>query len=600
MALLSACQERIHKFEGVEGPLEPTQLVAQIPTIPSDFNNGSPSRMAVLLTNQDSNWIALVSGLKTIGIPFRVTENYQEAIQHDVLMIYPRISGRELKPEALQALASYARDGGTLIGTNVLGGGLEQTFGFESVIEGKDRAYINFADNKAETSGFHANGFETIKIGSAENPAANPGTNRYKNPKIKPIATYEDGSAAIVYNNPGKGKAYALGVDIGQVLAKGYNWRQVDITEHYANQYQPTLDALLTLLENIYREQQAGAVTLGTVPDGKNLSFILSHDVDFSQSLKNAVNYAEHEASENIEATFFIQAKYVEDFNDSIFFNAEGAEYLKQLEKLGMEIASHSVSHSLEFDNFPMGTGTEFYPDYRPFVRSAERTFGASILGELRVSKFLFEQFTENQIVESFRPGYLRNPMQLPQSLQSTGYKYSSSASANMSLTHLPFRLTYGRGYDGLTNIYEFPITVEDEILPPMYERIEDAKLLARKIANIGGLMVVLIHTDAVDDRLLFQKEFVDEVKPYAWMGSIRQFGDWWAARDKVEVDVKTKGDEVIITLRAPDAINGLTLELDDNYTIVQSSIPQESLTINGKNLLIEGLSGSQSITLRQ
>ena len=36
-----------------------------------------------------------------------------------------------------------------------------------------------------------------------------------------------------------------------------------------------------------------------------------------------------------------------------------------------------------------MGDGTERYPDYHPFVANQETTTGGTILGELRVSRFL-------------------------------------------------------------------------------------------------------------------------------------------------------------------------------------------------------------------
>ena len=598
--LLIGCQENFHNFEGVEGPLATSHVVAHKPANPEDYNVVGESRLAILLTDEKSHWLSLALGLKTIGVPFRVVKDYEEAIKHDVVLVYPYISGRDVAPETLRGLAKYALEGGTLIGTNVLGGGLQSVFGFESIKEGKNQSRMTFSSSADETALFDEKKLQTIKFGSANNIAANPGSNTYLNPDNPPLALYQDGGAAIIENAPGQGKSYALGVDIGQMLAKGYNFRQVDITEFYANEYQPTLDALLIFLENTYRQNQSHAVTLGTVPDGKKLSFILSHDVDFSQSLKNSVAYAKHEASENIEATYFIQAKYIEDYNDSIFFHEEGSKHLQTLQKLGMEIASHSVSHSLDFDKFPLGTGAETYPEYKPFVRSKEKTYGASVFGELRISKFLFEHFLGDEEVVSFRPGYLRNPHILPQSLQSTGYQYSSSVTANMSLTHLPFRLTYERGFTGLTDVFEIPITIEDEILPVMYDRIDTAKEVARRIAGIGGVMVVLIHTDAIDDRLKFQKELVDEVKPYAWMGSIRQFGDWWSARDLVEVDVSDKGGSIVITLEAPEAIQGLTLELDGIYRIVDSSIPLGLLEMTDEKILIDELSGTQTIILEK
>ena len=68
--------------------------------------------------------------------------------------------------------------------------------------------------------------------------------------------------------------------------------------------------------------------------------------------------------------TYFIQTKYMRDWNDNVFFNQAGLTPLKQLSALGMEIGSHSVAHSRVFNTLPLGSGNERYPSYRPFVRN--------------------------------------------------------------------------------------------------------------------------------------------------------------------------------------------------------------------------------------
>ena len=598
---LSSCAEPIHKFEGVEGPLKASPIFQPIPANPSDYGIGETSRLAILLTEENSQWLGLASGFKTIGIPFRFTDNVEDALSHDVVLVYPHISGRNMTPKALRAMRKFVDNGGTLIGTNVLGGGMSDMFGFDGIEESKSRYALSFQSETNATKDFDDKDLAQIKIGSAGEIAANPGTNSYLNPANTPLAIYENGQAAIITNKYGQGTTYALGIDLGQILAKGYNRRQVDIAEYYANNYQPTLDALLILMENIYKDHGPKSVTLGTVPDGQKLSFILSHDVDFSESLENSIAYAQHQKDENISATYFIQTKYVRDYNDKIFMDKEGAKYIQELEALGAEIASHSVAHSNAMWDFKMGDGTESYPDYKPFVQTAKRTKGATIMGELRVSKFLLDNFVQSNKVESFRPGFLSNPSSMPEALTSSGYKYSSSSTANVSLTHLPFQLTHGRGFEALTPIFEFPITIEDELPPVMIDRLDDGVDLARKIAKIEGLYVVLIHTDDVDKRLRYQKEIVKEVRPYAWMGSVREFGDWWSARNQVTIDVTELADgNIQLKLNAPTEIRGLTLELRQYKTLVASSMPMENIEPTDAGLLLTTLSGAQTITLSQ
>ena len=268
---------------------------------------------------------------------------------------------------------------------------------------------------------------------------------------------------------------------------------------------------------------------------------MITHDVDYNKSMGNSLKYAEYEKSQGIKATYFIQTKYIRDWSDKIFYNDKGVNIVKQLEDWGMEVASHSVSHSLDFDKFPFGDGTEQYPSYRPTVKSRNITRGGTIMGELRVSKFLLDSFLSGEKVTSFRSGFLRNPHALPQALKSAAYRFNSSVTANKSLTHLPFQLNHNRGYESEVDIYEFPITVEDEKLPKMGDRLPQALTLAKKISRYGGSYVILIHPNILDHKFEFLKAFIPEVRDSAWFGTVTEFGDWWSARDNIELDVFPK-----------------------------------------------------------
>lgn len=128
----------------------------------------------------------------------------------------------------------------------------------------------------------------------------------------------------------------------------------------------------------------------------------------------------------------------------------------------------------------------------------------------------------------SFRPGELSNPFGLPQALRATRYLYSSTATANDSLTHLPYQLNYDRLTNSEVEVFEFPVTLEDEELPKMGDRLPQALEVARQVSRYGGLCVILIHPNILDHKLGFEKGFVEGVRPYAWFGSVSQFGQWW------------------------------------------------------------------------
>ncbi|MBT3359731.1 MAG: polysaccharide deacetylase family protein [Rhodospirillales bacterium] len=582
-------------FEGLEGPHDRSVVTTGQTTSTTKYEGGGKSRLSVLLTDTNSAWLGLVHGLKSAGIPFSVTTDFREAIGHKVVLVYPMVSGSVLKPEALQALAKVPRNGGTLIGSMVLGGGLQEVFGFEDAIPSRNRFHADITEDTV----VEGNPWEKrISLGDADADGKAIGTYAYTNPRTPPIATFDDGSAAIIHREVGTGNAYALGIDLGALLLKGQNNREEGYARGYVNTYEPMLDVLLRLLGGIYRKADDRAVFLGAVPNGKDLAVIITHDIDYTHSLANSIDYARLEHSLGISATYFIQTKYMRDWNDSIILNETAPDLLKKIRDMGMELASHGVSHSLLFHNFPLGDGNESYPAYRPFVKNASTTLGGTILGELRVSRHILERLVEGVSIKSFRPGHLSNPYALPQALQATGYAYSSSVTANNSLTHLPFQLNQNRDVNTELPVFEFPVTIEDESLPPLGERLEESVSLARNIARHGGVCVVLIHPNILGHKLAFERDFISAVKDFSWFGSLGEYGKWWHARNEVQVDSEWQGDRLIIHLSAPKPLKGLTLKIPSGLSL-DTQHPSRILAemVDGR-IVLGPLEGSSDIRL--
>ncbi len=579
-------------FPGVTGPRATTVVPPPVPAQWSQYGEGDTSALAILLTDPDSAWLGIAHGLKTMGVPFRITTDVRQALQHRVVMIYPTISGRVLDQQSLQAIAAFPRNGGTLVGFNVAGGGLEPVFGFENAVDDRSRAELRFDTSHPVAAEFTDPRERIIPINSRERSTNDMGVVSYTNPRFPPLATYDNGTAAILYRPIGTGHAYAVGIDIGFFLLKGYNNRQQGIARSYVNDFEPALDVLLRLIRNIYRQGEPDAVTLGTVPQARSMSVILTHDIDYTESVRNALVYAEHEKRAGISATHFIQTKYVRDWNDDAFFKPDMLETINKIAELGMEIGSHSVSHSRVFNEFELGSGKERYPQYQPFVRDAEHTDRASVLGELRVSRFLLGKMTTTGDPVSFRPGHLQYPFTLPQAMAATGFRFSSSVTANTALTHLPFRLTYGRETTAQSAIYEFPITIEDEHKPRLGDRLPQALAVADRLSRYGGLYVVLIHPNILDHKLEFQKRLVEALKDRAWFGSLRDFGNWWTARDQVTWRIESEGSRRRLVLQVPQPVNDLPLQLPKHYRLVKTTPETVTTPAAGQTLVVKQAAG--------
>jgi len=134
----------VYRFPGVAGPEGITTVAEPNTHALLRYSAGSPSRLAILLTEPDASWLGLAHGLKAMGVPFLITHDYQRAVQHKVVFVYPSISGKVLSAEALQALARVPQHGGTLIGQHVLGGGLEEIFGFATAVPSTTNTELHF------------------------------------------------------------------------------------------------------------------------------------------------------------------------------------------------------------------------------------------------------------------------------------------------------------------------------------------------------------------------------------------------------------------------------------------------------------------------
>ena len=110
--------------------------------------------------------------------------------------------------------------------------------------------------------------------------------------------------------------------------------------------------------------------------------------------------------------------------------------------------------------------------------------------------------------------------------------------------------------------------------------------------------MVVLIHPDIIDHKLEFEKRLVESLHQRAWFGSIREFGEFWAARDHVSVDIEHKDSQTRVSLNAPVQVAGLTLHLPVGYRVVSVEPRELTFTQIGAQVVIDKLSADATLIL--
>jgi len=120
---------------------------------------------------------------------------------------------------------------------------------------------------------------------------------------------------------------------------------------------------------------------------------------------------------------------------------------------------------------------------------------------------------------------------------------------------------------------------------------------LAKKIARHGGLCVVLIHPDILAHKLAFEREFIEAVKDFSWFGTLGDYGEWWSARNEVQVDSEWQGNRLMVHLSAPKPLTGLTLEIPSGLRLDPQHLQQIGAEITGGRLLLDQLQGTSVIS---
>ncbi len=555
-------QSDIVRFDTINGPQEDLRIPQEVVTPWTRFAKGSTSRVAILLTDTNSSWLALVHGFKSAGIPFLVTQNYKAALKHQMVVVYPMLSGRYLNAEALRAMAEFPRNGGVLVAFNVTSEGISEVFGFKKSAPQFKSYELRFERTVPENSHMGNAGNWIIHLGNKEAGVDPIATTSYIGTLNKPIAYYEDNLAAITVKQYAKGKSYAFGLDLGYFLHRAYNNIRQDIWVSNPGQISPTADVLMNLLKNIYQQNCQNAVTISPIPENKKLSVVLTHNVNSKKQFFNALHFAHFEHSQKIKATYFMQAKYINDYAGAAFITPANAKYLKKMAEWGMEIGSQTVSATDKFTYLSMGNGKETYANYIPYVFDDKKVYNATITGELRVSKFLLERVA-GVPVNSFRTAAYQVPQSLPQLLKAGKYLYSSSTTINRTYTHRPFPLNYAYDNFSETGVFEFPVTINDEFSAgQLKEQLGKAIEMAYELTNFQGTMLISLTPDTLA-KLDFEKDLLESVKEFSWVGSLTDYAAFWKARDRVEIDMQ--GD-TLLEVSAPLTISGLTVQLPEGW----------------------------------
>jgi hypothetical protein len=530
-----------------------------------------PSQVAVLWLQGDEGPLGIIHSLREMGIPFFLTRDLDRALRHKLVVIGPTVDGRSFTDDQARKVIAYVNQGGSVVGFNVFAEAFKPLFGFRDYAASKKRYRAKFKA-KADPIDRYLTRPEELEapLGSTKYSEIF-WTNGYVSDGLSTaLASFEDGSSALLAKKSGSGSAYLFGLSLQDVVLRNQINHDYDAERHYANVFEPGSDIWMLLLRGWYESKDPAAVRLGTIPDGKDSVFLLSHDVDWENSFDPALEFAAMEEKYHVKSTFFIQTKFASDANSVGFFFGKDLEDLKKLYAAGSSIGSHSIIHSRGFNKFQLGAGTETFGKYQPRGTGFDTATGATVFGEVRVSKQLLDGNLPGQQTVFFRAGHLRVPPSLPEALQRCGYLFDSSFTAGDVLTNFPYAAPLDFGFQEDSGIYEFPILLEDGEEPALEKRVGPALEGIRANAEIGAFSAILIHPNEAGGKLQAEEAILKQLPAGVVAGDMLGYARFWRARDRLKWSVaEGKSGETRLNVTADEPVAGITFEFQKRVAAV-------------------------------
>jgi hypothetical protein len=537
---------------GLAGPAQTTSLKA-IPRF-------SQARNGVLLARGGVGSVAVIAlpddpigagteyeALQIMGVPATIVPLGANLASYPVVILAGAVDAAAIDQPTADALTSYVSGGGVLIGEAVTDPVVRDLFGISAVSESTTRTSLTLCSACDPTLADVTTATEReIDLDDAQG-GGGVGTVGYTpTSDTAVLGTFDDKTAALIAHPVGDGVAYAVGARMLDLIARHWEGARLSSNRTYANTVEADADAWLLWLRGVWRSSVASGVTLSTEPAGVQAEVLLTISANWGDGILQTPAYLKSIRSvvPHAGSTVFLATHDVSDWLDDGYFPSPGVfgsrdgdiiDAVQQTMALGGQLGSESVSHSPSFDKLPLGKGDETWQTYQPFVADRTATKGATLLGELLVSRGLLRQLQPD--VSTFRAPYLLTSPALAPAEDTVGYRFDSSTTQGLVQTAFPFHPPK-LDDSGFSDVFSFPITVEDDSGSPLVGRIGGAVTDAVAAISNGAPANILLTPRADGSwREAATKLFAVLENQYGAglsVDSIASYGAFWAQRDQL------------------------------------------------------------------
>lgn len=536
------------------------------------------------------------------GYPYFVTTDAREATEGDMIIITSRIKDNTLTADERQLLSDYVERGGVLVATVVTAKTpattewARQLWGITQMpTVAKSRRHIMWSEERraeSELTYIDEPAERDMEIGEIHTAGytAADGTDV--------LATFDDGSAAVLRHAAGRGRAYLLGVYLRDIIARSQLAKLPVSTKDTSEKFLPTADVLPLFIRATYAATHDVSVWKFTVPDGAECVLLPTHDCDSRSAYDNMHYMSELERRLGIRGQYMLTCHYYRDADFfphtylSAFYNDETIAAARRLLRDGHTVGSHSICHFPDFNKYSGAKANMDVVTREEYMRratcdeSTRSSQGASTWAEIVLSKQIIEGDLGNH-VRSFRSGHLLVNDDFATAHELGSYEFSSCYNASALHSEFPTRMRVGNAWEGREGKFlVMPINIsdvlkyEDEGGAITDDDWETHPIVDHWVENLRALRgnyapcVLLIHPNrewkaTIEERLISRLDTAH----YA-AGNFERYGDFWLAREKATVShVWDESSHTIAITTDADPAAGLGYAVETRHGVEKAVI---------------------------
>ena len=280
---------------------------------------------------------------------------------------------------------------------------------------------------------------------------------------------------------------------------------------------------------------QAAGFRLGDAPNGAEAALAIVHDVTTPGAEVSAERYLAAERALGVHATYAVQTRVLDDALGRSTLTPSVARLARRVRSAGDSLAAAGVAGG-SLRGLPLGVGRESYPAYTPAYATQTDLEGATLFGELRVSRHLVGQLSGGA-VSVYRNGAERTGPQFSAAAEAAGFAADATLSTSVANGAFPFFQTESGGT--MRDLVRFPVSYQD--LPGEHDLAVLEAVLERNVLA-GAPTVAAITPDGDSRKLEAELRIIRALPPGVWTGTLDELARFVRARAKIGLDARPIG----------------------------------------------------------